>query len=63
MLAKEAAASHQLNGVDQRGEVGVGLVLLNDGGAQGLTCTLDEDLGNNNRIIIRIDSVCAPHSD
>lgn len=43
MMAK---SSHQLNGVDQRGEVGVGLVLLNDGGAQGLTCALDDDLGD-----------------
>lgn len=63
MSAREAAGSHQLNGVDQRGEVGVGLVLLNDGGAQGLTCTLYEDLGNDSNIIIRINSVCALHSN
>lgn len=44
--------SYQLDGVDQRGEVGVGLVLLNDGRAQGLTGAIDEDLGDTISIII-----------
>ncbi len=41
--------SYQLYGINQHGEVWVGLVLLNDGGTQCFTCTLYEDLEKERR--------------
>lgn len=41
--------SYQLYDINQRGEVWVGLVLLDDGGTQGFTCTLYEDLKKERR--------------
>lgn len=43
-MTKQQNVIYQLYGIDQQGEVWIGLVLLNDGGAQGLPCTLYEDL-------------------
>lgn len=51
--------SYQLDGVDQRGEVRVGLVLLNDGGAQRFTCTVYEHLEKD---VTRVTAVCFPRT-
>lgn len=44
--------SYQLNEINQRGKVWVGLVLLNDGGTQCFTCTLYEDLGKEKSLLL-----------